>query len=231
MVNNWFARLSAAILPARCLLCGMDATATGFCAACTGDLPQIDHPCPLCALPLPNIDALACGGCLNAPPPWRRCVSALLYAAPADRLVAGLKFRGQLAIARSLAQLLAHQIGDASHIDLILPVPLHWRRRWQRGFNQADVVASELARTFAIATRPRTLRRRLATSAQQTLTAAQRKRNLRNAFVLTADVAGQRIALVDDVVTTGSTASEIARLLLAAGAASVEVWCLARTPR
>lgn len=230
MVNNWLARLAATVLPARCLLCGMDGIATGLCADCADELPLIQHPCPLCALPLATTDALACGACLTSPPPWRRCVSAMLYAAPADKLVAGLKYHSQLAVARSLAQLLARQIGAEPGIDLIVPVPLHWRRRWQRGFNQADVIASELARALNIPFNPRALRRTLATPAQQTLPAAQRKRNLRNAFTVTIDVADRRIALVDDVVTTGSTATEITRLLLKAGAASVEVWCLARTP-
>jgi ComF family protein len=226
MVNNWLARL----LPARCLLCGMDAPESGLCPDCIGELPLVRHPCPLCALPLPTLETLACGSCLNDPPAWRRCVSAMLYAAPADKLIAGLKFRHQLPVASSLAQRLASQIGSAPGVDLIIPVPLHWRRRWQRGFNQADVIANELARLLDIKSNCGALRRLRATPAQQTLSAAARKRNLRDAFTLNADVTGLRIALVDDVVTTGSTASEIARLLLQAGAASVEVWCLARTP-
>lgn len=231
MVNNWIRRL----LPARCLLCGMDAGMNsgreGFCAGCVAELPHIAHPCPLCALPLPAADILACGACLSEPPPYARCVSAIVYAAPADRLIAGLKYRRQLPVARVLAQCLLDQIGAEPGIDAILPVPLHWRRRWLRGFNQAEVIADELSRALGVPHRSRWLRRRRPTPPQQALSAAERRRNLRGAFVVTAPVAGLRIALVDDVITTGSTVEEIARLLRKAGASSIEVWCLARTPR
>lgn len=227
MVNNFLARL----LPARCLLCGMDATpSTSFCHGCRADLPVPADPCPLCALPLATPDAVACGACLTDPPPYARCVSALLYAPPADRLVAALKYRERLAVARSLAPMLVERIGPEPAIDALLPVPLHWRRRWSRGFNQAEVIAAELASHLSLPVHNRWLQRTRATPAQQALTAVQRRRNLRAAFALQHPVEGLRLALIDDVVTTGSTAAELARLLLEAGAARVEIWCLARTP-
>lgn len=238
MVNNFLHHSLARLLPARCLLCGMDApnglvgnsADPGICPHCLTELPVVHHPCPLCALPLPNADALACGACLSRPPPYVRCVSATLYAAPADRLIAALKYRSQLPVARALVQLLIAQIGAAPCVDVILPVPLHWRRRWRRGFNQAEVIANELARGLEIAVQTRWLRRHHATPAQQSLSADARKRNLRDAFIVTGPVAQKRVALVDDVVTTGSTAAEITHALLKAGATSVEIWCLARTP-
>ena len=226
MVNYFLDRL----LPQSCLVCGMDASGRGICAPCQTELPNIDHPCPLCALPLATPDALACGRCLADPPPWRRCVSALLYEAPASRLIAGLKYRSRLPVARLLSDLLTAQIGSLPQVDVILPVPLHWRRRWQRGFNQAEIIADELGRRLHLPVQTRWLQRRHATPAQQSLSAAERARNLRGAFALRHPVAGCHIALVDDVVTTGNTASEISRLLLQHGAASVEVWSLARTP-
>jgi ComF family protein len=226
MVNNWLARL----LPPRCLLCGMDGGRNGLCRACLRDLPVIEHPCPLCALPLPTADALACGRCLTDPPPWRRCVSALLYEAPASHLIAALKYRARLPVARLLGETLAAQIGPAPQIDAILPVPLHWRRRWQRGFNQAEIIADELGRRLQLPVHTRWLVRHRATPAQQSLSAAERARNLRGAFALRHRVVGLRIAVVDDVVTTGHTATEATCQLLAAGAAAVEIWSLARTP-
>jgi ComF family protein len=226
MVNNWLAGL----LPSRCLLCGMDAHSRGLCRACHRDLPAIAHPCPLCALPLPTVDALACGRCLGDPPPWRRCVSALLYEEPASHLIAALKYRARLPVARLLAEALTEQIGPSPQIDAILPVPLHWRRRWQRAFNQTETIADELGRRLHLPVHSRWLQRERATPAQQSLTAAERARNLRGAFALRHPIAGLRIAVVDDVVTTGHTATEITRLLLENGAAAVDVWSLARTP-
>jgi ComF family protein len=111
-----------------------------------------------------------------------------------------------------------------------VPVPLHWRRRWTRGFNQAEVIADELAYRLRIPLHAQALLRRQQHTPQQQLTAAQRRRNLRSGFAIRGDVRGRHVALVDDVVTTGATAAEIARTLLDAGAASVQVWCLARTP-
>lgn len=237
MVNN-FLRSLARLLPTRCLLCGMDvphgfvdnSTDCGICPDCLAELPLVRHPCPLCALPLPAADALACGACLSRPPPYVRCVSATLYATPADRLIAALKYRSQLPVARALTPLLIAQIGAAPSVDVILPVPLHWQRRWRRGFNQAEVIANELARSLGIEMQARWLRRHHTTPAQQTLTADARRRNLRGAFIVTGPVTQKRIALVDDVVTTASTATELTHALLKAGATSVEVWCLARTP-
>jgi len=232
MVNNYWSNWIARLLPARCLICGMDAKlGQGLCADCTVELPLITHPCPFCALPLPTSEALACGDCLQRPPPYRQCVSALLYQPPASHLIAAFKFRSQLPVARLLSDLLRQQIGQSPQVDVILPVPLHWRRRWQRGFNQAETIADELSRQLHIPVQTRWLQRRHATPSQHLLNATQRAKNLRGAFALKHSVQGLRIALVDDVVTTGSTVAEVAQTLLRGGAASVVVWCLARTPR
>lgn len=245
MVNNKKSRLTTwldRLLPERCLLCGMDcdiggntngtgSRSTNFCIACQRELPVIQHPCPYCALPLPGADALACGDCLQQPPPYLRCVSALLYQPPASQLITHFKYRGQLPVVRALCPLLLDHIGPQPGVDVVLSVPLHWRRRWQRGFNQAEVIADEVGRALQLPVQTRWLQRQQPTIAQQSLTASARARNLRGVFTASPAVAARRIALVDDVVTTGSTAAEITRTLLRAGAASVEIWCLARTPR
>ena len=118
--------------------------------------------------------------------------------------------------------------------DLLLPVPIHWRRLLGRGFNQATLLAMALQdRDPNLQPLPlpsRVLCRTRAAPAQSTLTAHQRAHNLRGAFALRASVKGQRIAVIDDVMTTGATAEAIARLLKSAGAADVQLWCLARTP-
>ncbi|RLA51497.1 MAG: ComF family protein, partial [Gammaproteobacteria bacterium] len=121
-----------------------------------------------------------------------------------------------------------------SPVDLLLPVPLHWRRLWQRGFNQSDLLCRQLrcahpALTGAVLEN-RLVRRHRATAAQSGSNASQRARNLRGAFTARRPCDNLRIAIVDDVLTTGATASAVASVLQAAGASHIEVWCLARTP-
>jgi len=118
--------------------------------------------------------------------------------------------------------------GNVPRPDLLLPVPLHHRRRWQRGFNQTVLLAAPLAHWLGCEWREG-LSRQKRGAVQHQLNARQRRTNLHGAFRLEIAVAGRHIALLDDVITTGSTVGEISRLLLAQGAASVQVWCLCRT--
>lgn len=217
------------ILGSSCLLCGLPAPGS-LCASCAAELPYLATPCPLCALPMPF--AQLCGACQAEPPPYGCCIAPLLYRPPVSHLVAGFKYGGRLAYGRLLADELLRRLQRAPPplADLVVPVPLHWRRRWVRGFNQAELVGDALARGLGLEFDARVLRRTRATPPQQGLDARERGHNLRGAFALTGSVAGRHVAIVDDVVTTGATAGEIARLLRAGGARSVQVWCLARTP-
>lgn len=226
MVNNWLHRL----FPGRCVLCGDPAPVQDLCAPCSRELPRVGTACPCCGLPLAYSGA-PCGACLRHPPRFRRCLSPFLYQPPVSQLITAFKYRGTLSHGRVLSLQLAEYLRErhSDPVDALLPVPLHWRRRWRRGFNQAEVIAAELGRAMDLPMR-RLLQRRRATPPQQTLGAAERARNLRGAFAPTQPVAGLRLALIDDVVTTGATADELARTLLEAGAAVVDVWCLARTP-
>lgn len=232
MVNNRLSRWLDALLPASCLLCGA-ASGNGrhLCPPCRIDLPFTANPCPRCALPLPDI-AASCGACLGRPPPWNRCIAPLLYRPPATALLAGFKYRGRLAAGRLLGELLLERLrrDGIAEAELLLPVPLHWRRRLSRGFNQTELVADQLGAALALPVAMSALQRLRATAAQQSLDAAARARNLRGAFALREPVQGRHVALVDDVVTTGATAAELSRLLHRAGAASVQLWALARTP-
>ena len=216
------------LLPPRCLVCG-DAGQGGLdlCAACRDELPWNATACARCALPLPRM-AAACGQCLSSPPPFVGAVAPLRYEAPVDRLVTRLKFHAGLACGAVLAQLIVASVKAPSG-DLVVPVPLHRGRLGERGYNQALELARPLARAWRIALAPGALQRVRATAAQSELTAAQRRRNLRGAFVADAgQVGGRRVLLVDDVITTGSTAREAARTLLAAGAREVQVLAAAR---
>ena len=215
------ARLSHWLLPVCCLVCGEPGHGgLDLCAACLDELPWNEVACRRCALPLPR-DSAVCGACLTAPPPFVAARAPLLYDAPVDRLLTRLKFHAGLAAGRVLAQLILANV-KAPEVDLLVPVPLHRGRLGQRGYNQALELARPLAHAWRLPLALDALHRVRATTAQSELTATQRRRNLRGAFTA-RDVKGQRVLLLDDVITTGSTAREAARTLLAAGAYEVRV--------
>lgn len=229
-------------IPNHCLLCASQSESSlpGICSGCLCDLPFMDHQprCKICGLSLTSTGD-HCGQCLHQPPNFSRSYIPFDYRYPLDRLIQGFKYRRHLASGELLAQLLVDYVQHCSQEapgwlppDLIIPTPMHWRRRWQRGFNQADILARALAKNLDVPLASRQVRRRKNAPAQQGLTRDQRQRNLRNAFVIRdpASIAGKRIALVDDVVTTTATTRELSRLLRKAGAADVQVWALARTP-
>ena len=231
MVNNFLKRLFVA----QCCLCGVDAI-DPICPSCRRELPWIDSACTQCGLSLspllPGNNGL-CGQCLVEPPPFVRCIGALEYRPPISHLIGAFKYQRKLHYGRILSLLLVERLRaepTTCLVDALVPVPLHWRRRWNRGFNQAEIIGDELARALNIPLRAKTLLRRQFGTPQQDLSAAERRRNLRGNFEVRGDVRQLHIALIDDVMTTGATASEITRALLDAGAASVQVWCLARTP-
>lgn len=216
-----------------CILCGDAGVGRlALCAPCRAELPGNTPACRLCALPLPAPGV--CGHCLRQPPPQAASLSPYRYAAPFDALVPRLKFSRDLSVARLASQLLADHLQalpvDAapSMPELLVPVPLHRARLRQRGFNQALEIARGLGRALDLPVGARTARRLRDTVPQSRLGARERRRNLRGAFTaeLPADV--RRVAVVDDVMTSGHTAAEMARCLLAAGAAEVQVWTLAR---
>lgn len=216
--------------PSYCALCGLRAAGPlDLCDGCADELPWLGNHCACCALPLPRPGL--CGGCLQRPPPFVRCVAPLRYEPPVDHLITRFKYGGEASAGQLLSRLLLYALDSAgSEAELLVPMPLHWRRRWQRGFNQAAQLADLAGRGLQLPVATTALQRLRPTAPQQGLAAADRRRNLCGAFRATAQVAGRRIALVDDVVTTASSASEATRALLAAGAVSVEVWCAARTP-
>jgi len=240
LVYTWRRRMAqwdalSLLLPTRCVLCGAAGQSGGLdlCIECDRDLPRLVGACPLCALPSSsNGPTGRCADCRRAPPPYRLCHALCRYAAPVDSMVHALKYRHQLAMGRVLGSLLARSVltmGLHRDIDVLMPLPLHPLRHAERGFNQSIEIARWVARATAVPLRDRGLARRRNTPAQVGLELAARKANLRGAFQVRGEVRAQRIAVIDDVVTTGSTAAEITAALLAAGAASVDVWCIART--
>ncbi|HCS42290.1 MAG TPA: amidophosphoribosyltransferase [Pseudomonas sp.] len=221
-----------------CLLCGEASDdATPICTACETDLPWLGDQCQTCALPLPAA-GLTCGQCLKQPPAFERVAVPWTYSFPIDSLITRFKHSAKWPFGRLLAELLARSLQhrfdeDLDRPDVLVPVPLATKRLRQRGFNQAAMLARWLGSSLDIPCDERLLLRVQDTSAQQELKADARKKNLRNAFALAPDapIKGRHLALVDDVLTTGATAQALARLLMDAGAARVDVYCLARTPK
>lgn len=218
-----------ALLPSSCLCC--EAPGCGnvdICAGCFRDLPRNEQACTTCALPIP-VGQRQCGRCQDKPPPFKRLVAPWRYAEPVDGLIQALKFRGQLPAGRLLGTLLARELARRhATADVIVPLPLHRQRLRERGFNQASEVARCLPQPLGIPVRHDILRRAGGTRRQSQLARRERVANIRGAFAATDTARGLRIALVDDVVTTGSTIQEAARTLLRQGAATVEVWAIAR---
>lgn len=227
--------------PNRCAVCrGATSGRLGrVCTACEARHGAWRARCAVCAQALPAAidDALArCGRCLREPPPWSRAISALDYGHPWDTLLSALKFRAGLDLLPWCVQRLraAIAMADAPTVDRLLPVPLARARLAERGYNQAWELARRLARELGLPAHAQLLQRVIDTPHQLSLPRERRAANVRGAFLVPpaahAVLAGQRIALVDDVMTTGATLAEAARTLHAAGAAEVQVWVLARTP-
>ncbi len=215
-------------MPHACLLCGASAGAAPLCAGCLADLPWHTQPqCPQCALPTPGGER--CGVCLKHPPAFERTHAALAYAFPLDRMIPRLKYHGQLAIAPVLGECLARTAEHAPRPDRLIAMPLHPTRIRERGFNHASEIARVVAQRLGVPLDTASSRRIRDTPPQMGLKHDARRRNVRGAFACSGDVRGQRIALVDDVMTTGTSLDELAKTLKDAGAESVETWVVART--
>jgi ComF family protein len=233
LVNNWLKLIQSALLPGHCLLCGdwQDAD-EGLCRACHASLPWLENACRQCGVPLSGEARVQiCGQCLRHPPSFQRTVSVFYYQPPVDFLVQRFKFSGKLNVGRLLGGIMAQHLAQRSapQVDLLMPVPLHARRLRERGFNQAVELARPIARHLQVPLDTHSCRRTRPTAPQSGLPAEQRNSNVNNAFQLSGTFDGMHVALIDDVLTTGSTAAEIARLLLAQGASQVSVWTCART--
>ncbi|MGQ0651702.1 MAG: ComF family protein [Betaproteobacteria bacterium] len=197
-----------------------------LCAQCDADLPRLpDALCPRCALPSPRGEL--CGRCLTNAPSYDATIAALAYEFPADALLHAFKFRGELALADTLAQALLAR--PAPVAERLVPVPLSAERLKRRGYNQALELARKLARATGVPLDFAACERQKDAAPQSELPLAERVKNVRGAFRCTGDVRGRAIAVVDDVMTTGATLDELAATLKAAGAARVVNWVVART--
>ncbi|MFZ4790989.1 MAG: ComF family protein [Candidatus Competibacteraceae bacterium] len=232
MIAVGAAGLQRLLLPPTCLLCGADgALGRDLCAGCAADLPRNHTACPGCAIPLAGSQNGFCAKCQAEPRSFARTFAPFRYQPPVDFLIRGLKFEGRLSHARLLGELFAAALAERTEPlpDCIIPVPLHPRRLRERGFNQALELARAAAARFRIPLLATGLRRVHYTTPQTRLDAHHRQINPLGAFASGRWEIRLRVALIDDVMTTGSTVGECARVLRAGGVNEVEVWALGRT--
>jgi len=207
------------------------------CDACRARFARPTPRCDRCAIDVPA-GVTRCGACALDPPPFDAALAAVPYAPPWDHLVAAFKFHEALELAAPFADLLIGAHAATAHVSapsLLLPVPLGAARMRERGYNQAWEIARRLGRRLRVPADPSLLLRVRETPHQLALAPGRRAANVRGAFALdplrVAEVRGRAVTVVDDVMTTGATLGEIARVLRQAGAARIDVWAVARTPR
>ena len=219
-----------------CLLCDAPARRLlALCEPCEAELPWLQQHCQQCALPIPDQHAL-CADCTHHPPLFTQVMTPFEFTFPVDTLISRFKYQqnwpyGQL-LSALLRQHLEYYFDEGiKQPDLLLAVPLAKGRQRQRGYNQAQMICDWLGKSLTINNPKHLLLRTRETISQQGLNATARRANLHNAFQITdpAQIKYKHIVLVDDVLTTGTTCSIISGILLAQGAARVDVYCLART--
>ena len=221
-------------LPPRCAGCGTIVDdVDSFCGECWRQLEFLGSGgCARCGLPLKATDAETCGACLAKPPRLDRIRAAVAYDDVSRSIAIRLKYGRKVALARTMSRYMRPLLGDIPEQALLVPVPLHRRRLWQRGFNQSAIVARDLSRRTGLPVAVDVLRRVRPTPPLKGMNMRQRRRTVAGAFrANSTELRGRTIVLIDDVFTTGSTANACARVLKRAGAARVDLISWARVVR
>lgn len=235
MVNKWINTAQSLLFPSTCILCGAPGSNDlDICSPCRQELPVNTNCCRLCAAPITAIADCnkICGKCMVSPPVFDQCIAPFLYLEPVDHLISGFKFRQKLGSGKLLSLLLLDFLRriQVDKPDVIMPVPLHRKRLTERGYNQAVELARPIGKHFKLPLDLSSCVRRHLTLPQMSLKKQSRLRNIKGAFEIRKEIRFRHLVLIDDVVTTGATVSELAALLKKCGAARVDVWALARTP-
>ncbi len=218
-------RSLSSLLPESCLLCGTDSDGGLLCADCRADLPGLATArCPQCSVETTYGER--CGACLKEAPYFDRTIAAFRYDFPVDRIIHALKYGHQLAVAGWLGSRLAEHLQADN--QLIIPLPLHADRLRERGFNQSAEIAKVIGNQLNLKVDRNNVLRNRATPRQADLPLKERHKNVRGAFECQADLNGRNILLIDDVMTTGATVNECARVLKLHGAAEITVVVAAR---
>jgi len=240
-VKQLFGALLDVILPPICHICHSfipNAGTLHICPSCHDSLPLVSSPlCSLCGIPFAGVGGdHRCGACTVQPPHFDAALAHFLYEGPIRELIHAFKYNKNTHLRYPLALLALEGISGVPadyNLNLIVPVPLHRSRLRQRGFNQAVLLGRVLSRRLALPMVPDAIARTRATEPQIELSAAERRVNVRGAFSVKSSerIAGKRILLLDDVMTTGSTMNECAKELKRAGASAVFAVTIARTAR
>jgi len=250
MVDHWLINVLSYGLPQACELCGNEVPhgqALALCHDCVADLPILGETCQRCANPLETrlerlehfldqaslLQTRQCGQCIGKQPFFDQTISFFPYIAPFNHLIQAAKFKGKLALARLLGQLMAAQLTNCLEQigklpDGLLPVPLHPSRQRARGYNQSLEIALPISKRLHIPILNQLAIRITATPPQTSLPLKQRKQNLLHAFKVNNDVSVRHIAIIDDVMTSGATVNALAKALKQAGVEKVSVWSLSR---
>lgn len=221
-------KINQILLPPSCLLCGARATESLVCHHCETDLPWHEGPqCPICALPTGTGNI--CGNCLKTTPAFDATHAVLEYRFPINAVLQRYKYSGFLAAAHLMGNLLTRKLGDGPLPDFIVPMPLHPDRLKERGFNQAVEIGRIVGKRLNVPLAASLARRTRPTSPQANLPLKERRRNVRGVFAFEERIDGKRIALLDDVMTTGASLDALAQTAKNAGAERVDCWVIART--
>lgn len=220
-----------------CLLCKA-LSPQNVCTQCLQACPVIPFPCGQCGLPLALESSIVCGDCLLNPKPFKHTLCPFAYAAPLDRLLHQYKNSSPALLGGLFAQFLVSLVRanypPQSMPTAIIPVPCHWQKKWRRGFNPAHYLAELVGKTLDIPVIP-AIAQVLPITAQKTLNKQQRLKNVSGAFEVNQRylkvLKNQHLVVVDDVITTGATVTCLTQRLLNIGAASVDIWAIARTPK
>jgi ComF family protein len=251
LLNKWLKNsqlskigtLKQLIFKPNCLLCAQHiaqntentpSSIHAVCRACLAELPW--HPktsCPQCGL---ASSGMICGSCLNSPPDFDVTKAVFLYAYPIDSMMLRYKYGNSLNLGNTFGEFLAEKINTEDclkNIDLIIPMPMHPQRLKERGFNQALEIAKVLTKNHKEKLDYKSTERQTLTLPQASLPLKERVKNIKGAFKVNTDkldmLQGKRIAIVDDVMTTGASLNELAKTLKKSGASQVECWVIART--
>lgn len=230
-----FKLLTHRMFPGCCCLCdGPGYKGLDLCEVCLKCLPINAVCCSRCAAPLEHASLegmILCGSCLREKSPITQTVAAYIFDFPTDYIVRSLKFKGEEKYARLIGGLLAQHVEDmqVSVPDCLIPVPLHRRRYLERGFNQAELIAAYCGSRLGLPIIRKALIRCRNTPPQTGFGRRLRHKNLKGAFqVVSGTSLPKHIALIDDVITTGSTVREISKLLVQSGVERIDVWAFAR---
>lgn len=248
LINNWllnnqmfnFERFKQVLLGQNCVICETDigAPATSIhtvCRPCIDDLPW--HPkdsCPQCGLASSGtgLNRAVCGSCINSSPGFDATYAAFLYAFPIDAMMQRYKYGDSLNLGDTFALFLTEKV-TLENVDLIIPMPMHPQRLKERGFNQALEIAKALTKNCKEKLDFKSAERTKLTPPQASLPLKERVKNIKGAFQVNGDklnlIKGKRIAIVDDVMTSGASLNELAKTIKTAGASHVECWIIART--